>query len=240
MTDQDYRVEIESDTEGHLASDDVKFAPDDDRWMADLIGREGDSARIRLMPSEEDDTEGHGRSATLRLRALPEDGDDTEGHAISLHFPNAEAADQFRRRLIATGVIAATVTLGALGGTALSSMNTSPGDAVTPTVVTEGTPSYVDAARNQALSQEAARQAASQEAADRDKGIMDASGAGAAAGAAGYEDFGQRQAGDAAAASGSLAAGYEDFGQRQAEDAAAGSAAGDEEDEPPDTRVGPR
>ena len=38
--------------------------------------------------------------------------DDVEGHALSLHFPNAEKADEFRKRLIATGVLAGALIVG--------------------------------------------------------------------------------------------------------------------------------
>ena len=54
---------------------------------------------------------GHALDATTVAVTLAFD-DDVEGHALSLHFPTAEKADEFRKRLIATGVVAGALVVG--------------------------------------------------------------------------------------------------------------------------------
>ena len=57
------------------------------------------------------DTEGHAFDAKTVAINLRFD-DDVEGHALSLHFPSPEKAEQFRRRAIATGVLAGALIVG--------------------------------------------------------------------------------------------------------------------------------
>jgi hypothetical protein len=44
-----------------------------------------------------------------------------EGHALSLHFPSVKEANDFRRNLLAAGLITATLAVGAGGGMAIAS-----------------------------------------------------------------------------------------------------------------------
>ena len=60
---------------------------------------------------DESDTSGHALDAKAVAVNLRFD-DDVEGHALSLHFPTAEKADEFRKRLIATGVVAGALVVG--------------------------------------------------------------------------------------------------------------------------------
>ena len=62
---------------------------------------------IRL---DESDTSGHVAAAAVSI-SLSFD-DDVEGHALSLHFPSPEKAEQFRKRLVATGVVAGALVVG--------------------------------------------------------------------------------------------------------------------------------
>jgi len=57
------------------------------------------------------DTSGHAFDPTSLAISLRFD-DDVEGHALSLHFPSPQQADAFRRRLIATGVLAGALVVG--------------------------------------------------------------------------------------------------------------------------------
>ncbi|MEO8228664.1 MAG: hypothetical protein ABI628_02760, partial [Chloroflexota bacterium] len=66
--------------------------------------------RVRVELAE-DDTSGHGLDATSVSIALRFD-DDVEGHALSLHFPTAQKADEFRKRLLATGIVAGALVVG--------------------------------------------------------------------------------------------------------------------------------
>jgi hypothetical protein len=62
---------------------------------------------IRL---DEGDTSGHGAATAVAI-SLSFD-DDVEGHALSLHFPSPEKAEEFRKRLVATGVVAGALVVG--------------------------------------------------------------------------------------------------------------------------------
>ncbi len=95
---------------------------DEDRFLEALRKRRGEPGSTRveiaIAPADEADTQGHGTSLATAVVVRPE-GDDTEGHAISLHFPTTGDAAAFRRRLLATGLIVGTVTVAAVGATAL-------------------------------------------------------------------------------------------------------------------------
>ena len=70
---------------------------------------------------DEGDTSGHALDAAAVSITLHFD-DDVEGHALSLHFPSAQKADEFRRRVLATGIVAGALVVGVtaaqLSGTA--------------------------------------------------------------------------------------------------------------------------
>src|SRR5437763_10005033 len=68
-------------------------------------------ARITLRDS--DDVEGHSSSNTVAI-TLEIEGD-TEGHALSLRFPTADAARDFEKRMLATGLLVGTVAATAIG-----------------------------------------------------------------------------------------------------------------------------
>jgi hypothetical protein len=166
MSDQEFVIELEPD-------------PD---WLEDKLRRDG-STRVRIIADEDSDTEGHGTA--VLVRAIVSDGLDTEGHAISLHFPSAEEAGAFRRRLMLTGALAGTLALGAAGGYALSSIQSAPADAdagsatvTRPALAADSDIGIMDASGAAAA---AAAAAVTQPgtAADSDIGIMDASGAAA-------------------------------------------------------------
>jgi hypothetical protein len=125
MTDQDLVIELEpDDTRGHAAL----RVTDDDGWLKERVGRDPAGTRITLKASD-DDVEGHAINGTaVTLRAFEGD-DDTEGHAIAVHFPSRQEADDFRKRLMATGVIVAAVALGAVAATGLDSIQPDAGPA---------------------------------------------------------------------------------------------------------------
>ena len=60
---------------------------------------------------DEGDTSGHALDASSVSISLHFD-DDVEGHALSLHFPTAQKADEFRKRLLATGIVAGALVVG--------------------------------------------------------------------------------------------------------------------------------
>jgi hypothetical protein len=90
---------------------------DDDSTVAEGRLRDIDAgptwAKSQVVISIDDssDTSGHALDATAVAVSLRFD-DDVEGHALSLHFPTAEKADEFRKRLIATGVVAGALVVG--------------------------------------------------------------------------------------------------------------------------------
>ena len=117
-----------SDAAGH-----VRFfvdLKDEDGFLEALRKRRGEpgSTHIEIAPPHEADTQGHAAGFAMSVIVRPSgDGNDTEGHAVSLHFPTSAEADAFRRRLLATGLIVGTVTVGALGATALPGFLPGPG-----------------------------------------------------------------------------------------------------------------
>lgn len=70
--------------------------------------------RLRVRGVAEADTAGH----VLSDDTVPVSialGYDVEGHTLALRFPSAEEAKRFQKRLIVTGVLAATIVAGAAG-----------------------------------------------------------------------------------------------------------------------------
>ncbi|HYM52306.1 MAG TPA: hypothetical protein VEW45_02330 [Candidatus Dormibacteraeota bacterium] len=117
MSNEPIVIELEGeDTEGHASV--IQVTPDDEEWLKDL-GDSKKSVRIRI-PADDDDTEGHLAAAIVSV-VINDDDDDTEGHALRLQFPSVKEADQFRRNVMAAGLITATIALGAIGGAALGS-----------------------------------------------------------------------------------------------------------------------
>jgi hypothetical protein len=83
---------------------------------------------IRL---DESDTSGHAASTAVAI-SLSFD-DDVEGHALSLHFPSPEKAEQFRNRLVATGIVAGALVVGVTAAQlSASAPTTSTGPAAAP------------------------------------------------------------------------------------------------------------
>ena len=158
MSDQEFVIELDEDTEGHKSSRGVVEAQDTE-WLGDRIRRDGGrtSFRVVLDDSDEADTEGHGTGATLRVKLA--DGDDTEGHAIAIHFPTRSDADAFRRRLLVTGVLAGTIALGTAGGIGLSALQSDDGAGAAATT-TQSQVGPMDAHEAPAFSSRAAAEGA--------------------------------------------------------------------------------
>jgi hypothetical protein len=116
---------------------------DDDSTVAEGRLRDIDAgptwAKSKVVISIDDssDTSGHALDATAVAVSLRFD-DDVEGHALSLHFPTAEKAEEFRKRLIATGVVAGALVVGVTAAQlssaipASSSTTTAPAPAIAP------------------------------------------------------------------------------------------------------------
>jgi hypothetical protein len=85
--------------------------------------------RVRIELAD-DDTSGHALDATSVSINLSFD-DDVEGHALSLHFPTAQKADEFRKRLIATGIVAGALVVGV---TAAQLTSTAPATNIGPNI----------------------------------------------------------------------------------------------------------
>jgi hypothetical protein len=192
MSDQKIVIDLEDDTEGHKFSRGI-VEPDDAEWLEDRLRRDSGKTTFRVvMRDEGEDTEGHAFEGTT-LRVSLQDEDDTEGHAIAIHFPSRADADAFRRRLLVTGVLVGSVALGTAGGIGLSALQSDADSAGTagaaisqvgPMDVHEAPAFGVNVAPQvgplDAHEAPAFQQAAAAVDADRDLGIMDASGAAAA------------------------------------------------------------
>jgi hypothetical protein len=92
----------------------------------------GRTTSVRIAPAERSDVEGHVLDSQSVLVNLQLEGDDTEGHAINVHFPTAADADNFRRNVLAAGLLAGTIVLGSAGAIAITS-NLSPSSAPSDT-----------------------------------------------------------------------------------------------------------
>ena len=112
MSDTSIAIKIAGDdTQAHAAA----ITSDDEAWVKQLSDS-GKTVRIRI-PADAD-TEGHESSSVLTV-LVGGDDDDVEGHALSLHFPSVQEANDFRRNLLAAGLITATLAVGAAGGMAV-------------------------------------------------------------------------------------------------------------------------
>ena len=106
----------------------------EDRFRTMLRSGDDEAVAVRITAPDESDVEGHAYSATQRsvwIRLDVGDDDDTEGHAISVHFPTAQEADQFRKRLLAAGLLTGAVVLGSVGAIAVSNLPAT-GDVASP------------------------------------------------------------------------------------------------------------
>src|SRR5438034_1062900 len=75
---------------------------------------EGDNLRTRIALRSSGDVEGHAASGDTVAVTLEVEGD-TEGHALSLRFPTPQAARDFEKRMLATGLLVGTIAVGAIG-----------------------------------------------------------------------------------------------------------------------------
>ncbi len=122
MSDTSIAINIAGEGTGAQAS---AWSSDDENWIKQI----SDSGKtVRLRVPEDADTEGHQLSTAVTV-LVDTDDDDVEGHALNLHFPSVQEANDFRRNLMAAGLLTATIAVGAAGGAAIgltaSGMDTS-------------------------------------------------------------------------------------------------------------------
>jgi len=91
--------EIEATIEGALGGQ-----------LRDLLAVGYAGNQMRIAADESADVEGHALATTVQIRLYDED--DTEGHALTLHLPNAQAARDLQKKLLAAGV-AGMIVVGA-------------------------------------------------------------------------------------------------------------------------------
>ena len=129
MSDTSIAIKIAGEDAQHHAAA-IRLTSDDEAWVKEL----SDSAKpVRIRIPDDADTEGHELSAAVTV-VVDTDDDDTEGHALSLHFPSVKDANDFRRRMLAAGLITATIAVGAAQSESLT-VNDLPGVASAPTAV---------------------------------------------------------------------------------------------------------
>jgi len=83
----------------------------------------------QLRLTEDGDVSGHAIDAVVGLRAS---GDDTEGQAFTLRLPNAEAARDLQKRLLATGALVGVIVVGAAVSQAIPTTSVQPQAAPLP------------------------------------------------------------------------------------------------------------
>ena len=83
---------------------------------------------------DEGDTSGHsGGQTDVSISLLFED--DVEGHALSLHFPTPAKADEFRRRVLLSGMVAGALVVGVTAAQLTANVPTTSVAAPAPIVV---------------------------------------------------------------------------------------------------------
>jgi hypothetical protein len=133
MSDTPIAIKVAGEDTQHRASA-IGWTSDDETWVKELSASDK-QVRIRL-PADDSDTEGHALSTAVTV-LVDEDDDDVEGHALNLHFPSVQEANDFRRQLIAAGLLTATIAVSAAGGAALGSALSSSAGFNNATVVSE-------------------------------------------------------------------------------------------------------
>jgi len=118
-------------------------------WLKSAMAGKA-ALEVQLRPSEEDDVRAHAVDGGVLVRVTIGGGedDDVEGHAMSLHFPSMEAARDFERRLLATGLIAGTVAVSIIGVGVTSQSHTGIGSITAPLAGDAPTVQYAPAARD--------------------------------------------------------------------------------------------
>lgn len=98
----------------------------EERLRAVLSDAGGKDLSVRIEPAEQPDVEGNTMGAALRSVWVNVrlGAGDTVLPAISVHFPSAEEAALFRRRLIAAGLLAGTIAVASAGAIGLANMPT--------------------------------------------------------------------------------------------------------------------
>ena len=150
MGDKPITIKFEGDEGAGTA---VGWTSGEEGWIKDLATSQK-RVRIRI-PASDDDVEGHALSTAVSV-VVSGDDDDVEGHAMSLHFPSVQEANEFRRRLLAAGLITATVAIGAAGGAALGSAAV--GGAASDATTVSGQYSVENMGGTPAMQQQAANQ----------------------------------------------------------------------------------
>ena len=92
------------------------------------MGQLPDPAQVEIREATDQDVSGHTASATsvsVTVRFPGGDDDDVEGHALSLRFPDMQAAREFEKRMLATGALVAVFAVGAVGAVGVASQGTS-------------------------------------------------------------------------------------------------------------------
>ena len=103
------------DTAG-LALDFEPATTEDQQWLLNRIER-GAQGRVLVRLDDDQDVAGHfaGQDLTVVRVVVQDDEMDTVGHAISIRLPSAAEAEEFRRRVLLTGVLVGAVVLGSAG-----------------------------------------------------------------------------------------------------------------------------
>jgi hypothetical protein len=118
-------------------------------WLKSAMAGKA-ALEVQLRPSEDDDVRAHAADGGVVVVVTIGGGedDDVEGHAMSLHFPSMEAARDFERRLLATGLIAGTVAVSIVGVGINSQTHTGIGSAIAPIAGDAPTVQYAPTARD--------------------------------------------------------------------------------------------
>lgn len=148
-----------------------RFADRDVDAKIQSILSSGGTINLRLAAAAGADTVGHQTSDTIIVVAGG--NDDVEGHSLALRFPSARDAQEFQKRLLATGVIAGALVVGVVGVNVGDS-----NQAATGAGAAVGTPAEVSsrAAKDDVLAPAAGTIQVAPRGANDDIGIMDASG----------------------------------------------------------------
>jgi hypothetical protein len=146
----------------------------------DLLASAG-STHLRLTAekderkADDDDVEGHGMRTSVQIRIA----DDVEGHAFTLRLPNAEAARDLQKKLVATGALAGVIVVGAtVASVGVPDLGVGAAPGAAPAPITRSVQSDIGIAdASGAAIVDAALGSSDARGVADDVGIMDASGA---------------------------------------------------------------
>jgi hypothetical protein len=110
--------------------------PESAKTFKKLVEDPTHGRELRVRATEPPDTSGHAM-ATDTITVSVRQEDDLEGHTMTLRFPSAEDAKRFQKRLVITGVLAASLVVGVAGAELASQQSQAAAPAAGPAITVQ-------------------------------------------------------------------------------------------------------